>query len=115
MTKLNNPNSEDLEGNDGLLEEGIDDNTPKIKPNKIEVELSKEKKDICRQIVKEINNFGVSQRQKLFIVELLALEMENREALLVLGEACKTARESLNKSILNPEDKKEKKKLIIGK
>jgi hypothetical protein len=55
-----------------------------IVPNKIELELSKEKKQICRNIVKEINNFGVDQRQKLFIIELLSLELENRDAMLKL-------------------------------
>ena len=31
----------------------------------------------CRQIVKEINNFGVTQRQMLMIVYLMAMELEN--------------------------------------
>ena len=34
---------------------------------------------VCRQIVSEINNFGVSQRQLLMIVFLLALQLENNE------------------------------------
>lgn len=33
----------------------------------------------CRQIVKEIINFGVTQSQLLKIIELLALELENNE------------------------------------
>ena len=31
----------------------------------------------CRQIVSEINNFGISQRQILKIIELLAMELED--------------------------------------
>lgn len=33
----------------------------------------------CRQIVKEINNFGVTQRQLLYLVYLLASQLENVE------------------------------------
>lgn len=38
-----------------------------------------EENNVCRQIVKEINNFGVTQRQTLMIVYLLASELENIE------------------------------------
>jgi hypothetical protein len=31
----------------------------------------------CRDIVKEILNFGVNQRQLLYIIRLIALELEN--------------------------------------
>ena len=34
---------------------------------------------VCRQIVKEINNFGVTQRQTLLVIYLLASELENVE------------------------------------
>jgi hypothetical protein len=33
----------------------------------------------CRQIVSEISRFGVSDNQRLKIIELLALEIENRD------------------------------------
>lgn len=33
----------------------------------------------CRQIVTEISNFGITERQRLFIIYLLALEIENVE------------------------------------
>lgn len=35
----------------------------------------------CRQIVKEISLFGVSERQRMMIIYLLALELENVELL----------------------------------
>jgi len=38
-----------------------------------------EENDTCRQIVREINNFGISQRQSLLVIHLLALELENVE------------------------------------
>lgn len=36
-----------------------------------------EEKEQARQIVYEISNFGVSQRQQLFVIYLLAMELEN--------------------------------------
>ena len=38
-----------------------------------------EENNVCRQIVREINNFGVSQRQTLMVMYLLASELENVE------------------------------------
>jgi len=38
-----------------------------------------EENQVCRQIVREINNFGVSQRQTLMVMYLLASELENVE------------------------------------
>jgi hypothetical protein len=38
-----------------------------------------EENQLCRQIVREINNFGVSQRQTLMVMYLLASELENME------------------------------------
>lgn len=46
-------------------------------------ELAQEK-EICRQIVSEISQFGVSQRQQLFIIYLLAMELEDVEKMQVL-------------------------------
>jgi len=36
-----------------------------------------EENKVCRQIVKEINNFGITQRQTLMVIYLLAAELEN--------------------------------------
>lgn len=35
--------------------------------------------ELCRKIVREIAEFGVTQRQQMFIIYLLALELENIE------------------------------------
>jgi hypothetical protein len=35
----------------------------------------------CREVVHEILNFGVSQRQMLIIIKLLSLELDNNEAM----------------------------------
>lgn len=36
-----------------------------------------EENKICRQIIREINNFGITQRQSLMLIYLLASELEN--------------------------------------
>jgi hypothetical protein len=51
-----------------------------IQPN-IEHELPKEKRQECRDILTEIKNFGVSQRQMLYLIQLLAMELENGDAM----------------------------------
>jgi len=35
--------------------------------------------NVCRQIVREVNNFGITQRQSLLLMYLLASELENVE------------------------------------
>lgn len=40
---------------------------------------------VCRQIVSEILKFGVNQKQILNIIKLLAMELEDREALVALS------------------------------
>tara|TARA_R110000796_G_scaffold28304_1_gene77513 strand:+ start:288 stop:512 length:225 start_codon:yes stop_codon:yes gene_type:complete len=46
----------------------------------------------CREIVKEITSFGVNEFMVLQIINLLALELENRDALV---EICDTAKKYL--------------------
>jgi hypothetical protein len=66
----------------------------------IETTLSKEKRLECRQIVDEIRNFRVSQRQVLYLIELLALELENREVMISVTQAVKANRNKVEGSIL---------------
>lgn len=40
--------------------------------------MAKENED-CRRIVKEVLNVGLSQRQQMFLIYLLSLELENIE------------------------------------
>ena len=74
----------------------------------IELELSQEKKTECKNIVKTINEFGVSQRQKLFLIQLLSLELENREVMKSVSEACSIGQTKLgsDKSIISEPVKK---------
>lgn len=84
-----------------------------IEPN-IEFQLSKEKRQACRDIVKEIKKFGVSQRQLLFLIQLLSLELENQSIMKELVGVIGAKRESvpLEKSEDHFELKK-KKQLIL--
>lgn len=36
-----------------------------------------EENNVCRQIVREVNNFGITQRQSMVLIYLLALELED--------------------------------------
>jgi len=45
----------------------------------------------CRQIVHEVVKFGVSQRQILNVIKLLAVELEDREALVAISAVVKEA------------------------
>lgn len=67
-----------------------------VKPS-LEMKLTSVKKDECREIVREIKSFGVSQRQLLFIIDLLALELENNEATRAIKAAVSGSRENMEK------------------
>lgn len=74
-----------------------------IKPN-LEMALSDVKKKECREIVREIKDFGVSQRQLLFLIDLLALELENLEATKRIRESVRGEREKMNVPDSSPPD-----------
>jgi len=82
-----------------------------VEPN-IEHELSKDKRQICRDIVKEVKEFGVNQRQILFLIQLLAMELENREALRTISKAVGDVRKEIpvgNKLIIADQTPRAKK------
>lgn len=86
-------------------------NIPYIQPS-IEGKLAKEKKDEIHQIVQEINNFGISQRQIIYLIYQLALQLEERSAMLAIVKAVNENREKIpvEKTI----EQAPKKKLIIS-
>ena len=53
---------------------------------------------VCRQITNEVISFGVSQRQLLNIIKLLAMELEHRDALVAISEVVKEALEDAKNS-----------------
>ena len=52
----------------------------------------------CRQIASEILKFGVSQKQLLNIIKLLAIELEDRDALIAISAVVKEALEEAHVS-----------------
>ena len=53
---------------------------------------------VCRQIVSEISKFGVSDDQRLEIIKLLALELNNHEIIVAIHEIIKDASEAKESS-----------------
>lgn len=86
----NNETEKDLENNFEKVDHSLT----------IEATLSKQKRDDCRNIIKEIKDFRVSQRQILFLIELLALELEDRQQMLTVIDAVKRSRVSITESSL---------------
>jgi hypothetical protein len=74
--------------------EDLDEAESYISPN-IEAKLAPKKRLECREIVQEIHKFGVSQRQMLYLIYLLSLELENREVMLALTDAVGANRDKI--------------------
>ena len=68
-----------------------------MKYGKTESEIDAENSLKCRQIVNEILNFGVSEMQKLKIIQLLSLELEDRDGMEKLSNLTKTFLDDKNK------------------
>lgn len=94
-----------------FLEDEPEEGQVYIKP-RLETKLTDKKKKECRDIVLEIKNFGVNQRQILYIIDLLALELERNEDMRRIREAVVGIRQELPDTPL--ELNKEKPKLILG-
>lgn len=80
-----------------LLETQEQEGVVYINPH-IEINLSDAKRHECREIVREIKNFGVNQRQILFLIELLALELEDIHTGKDLRKVIIAAREKMKPS-----------------
>ena len=52
----------------------------------------------CRKIVNEISKFGVTDEQKLEIIRLLSLELNNHELIVSIHEIVKDAKEQKESS-----------------
>jgi len=85
-----------------------------VVPNYIETKLPKEKRLECRGIVKTINEYGISQRMKLYLIYLLALELENRDSMLKIAKVVGECKDNIEDSKLILENKEPAKKLIVG-
>lgn len=73
----------------------LTEHTPEYITPSIEVKLSKEKRQVCRDILLEIRNFGVSQRQLLFLIHLLALDLEDVSTMKAISSIVSENRENI--------------------
>tara|TARA_E500000331_G_C17259563_1_gene714607 strand:+ start:2349 stop:2573 length:225 start_codon:yes stop_codon:yes gene_type:complete len=73
-----------------------------MKYGKTKEEVDTEKMIQCREIVKEIMDFGVNENQKLQIIKLLSCELENVNVMkdIVRIVECSSGEEESNKIIL---------------
>lgn len=65
-----------------------------MKYGKTEQEVEVEKTVQCRQIVKEILNFGVDELQKRKIIYLLSLELEDRDIMVQISKIINNDRQN---------------------
>ena len=79
---------------DRFLDDVAEEGATYIKPN-IEMKLSRDKRQACRDIVLEIKNYGVTQRQIWFLIHLLSLELENQELVRAIAEVIGDNREKI--------------------
>ena len=85
------------EGAAAFLSDEAEEGVSYISPN-VELKLPAAKRMECREIVREIKDFGINERQKLYLIYLLALELENREVMLALTSAIGENREKIKVS-----------------
>lgn len=85
-----------------------------VVPNYVETKLPKEKRMECRGIVKTINQYGVSQRMKLYLIYLLALELENRDSMMKIVKVVGECKDTIEDSKLIISTESQPKKLLLG-
>lgn len=78
----------EVEKMDSFLDDYVEgmDLSNYVQPN-IEFELKKEARQTCRDIVLEIKRFGVSQRQMIYLIYLLSLELEDTDLMKLIAKS----------------------------
>ncbi len=79
----------------------------------VKLEKIAREKQKSRDIVKEILNFGVTEQQKLDIINGIVVSLENNKAIKDLSEVLKNFREVINKEEDTDNNKKDKNKIIL--
>jgi hypothetical protein len=71
-----------------------------------EVEIDAGEMLECRQIVKNLNNFGITEKQRIQLIYLLSLELESKDAMDIIVNAVKEIKnldQSIKYSLTNEE------------
>ena len=79
----------------------------------VKLEKLAREKQKAREIVKEVLNFGVSEQQKLDIINGLVISLENNDALKDLSEVLKNYREIINKEEETDNNTNKQNKIIL--
>jgi len=108
-------NNEQKEGGewDSLLTEEAKEGEGYIQPN-IELELPAAKRKACRDILQEIKTFGVSQRQMLYLIYLMSLELEDNVTMKAIANAVGQNRKNVPVTPTLEKAEQSNGKLIIG-
>lgn len=91
---------DNLAGFESFLEDEAEDGVEYVKPKYVELSLAKERKLELRALLKTLNEYGLSQRDRLFLIYIMALEFESREAMLAVTDAVSVADQYIPKKII---------------
>lgn len=61
---------------------------------KLESDRLAEENLFCRDVVRQLNDHGISDRQRLFLISLLSLELENIEHVQLFGDIIRDIQDS---------------------
>lgn len=89
-----------VEGFESYLVDQAEDGVEYVKPKYVELTLTKERKEELRALNKTLNEFGMSQRDKLFLIYIMSLEFESREAMNAIVDGVSLADEHIPKRAL---------------
>lgn len=89
-----------IDGFESFLEDQPADGVEYVKPKYVELTLSKERKEELRALNKTLNEFGMSQRDKLFLIYIMSLEFESREAMNAIVDGVSIADEYIPKRVI---------------
>ena len=64
-----------------------------------------EEREVVRKILTEINNFGVTQHQRLFLIYTLALEIEDLETRFDISTVARSRMQELNFLVTSDDEK----------
>lgn len=69
-----------------------------LKFEEFETVLTKEQKTRCFEVITEVSKYLKTDREKIFLMERLALELENNDLSVIFGKTARALRAELNKS-----------------
>ena len=95
-------------------EDDVQEGEAYVVPNYIETKLPKEKRMECRGIVKTINQHGISQRQKLYMIYLLSLELENRVSMMKIVKVVSECKDTIEDSKIIVDRETPARKILLG-